>query len=56
MTAALDGLLNAYRLATTEQGDVWSAIEYERREQAANETAREIADLLLASVREPVNA
>lgn len=56
MTADIEGLLNAYRLATAEQLDVWSPIEQERREQAAIEAAREIADLLLASLREPVNA
>jgi hypothetical protein len=42
----LDGLLNAYRLATAEQDGEWSPIEEMRREHQANTTAREIADLL----------
>lgn len=46
----LDGLLRAYRLATTKQGDPFSPIEAMRQEQRAAETAREIADLLLASL------
>lgn len=56
MTADIEGLLNAYLLATAPQDDVWSPIEQERREQAATDAAREIADLLLASLRAPVNA
>lgn len=50
MTDELQGLLNAYRLAAAEQDGVWSPIEAMRREQAANEVAREIADLLAAAV------
>ncbi|GAA0529164.1 hypothetical protein GCM10010172_07250 [Paractinoplanes ferrugineus] len=42
----LEGLLNAYRLATAPQEGVWSPIEAERQELRANEAAREIADLL----------
>ena len=49
-TGELEGLLNVYRLATAEQQGVWSAIEAERQEQRANDTAREIADLLARTV------
>ena len=45
----LDGLLTAYRLATAPQDSVWSPIEEMRQEQRANDTAREIADLLVGT-------
>jgi hypothetical protein len=48
VSADLDGLLREYALATESQGDTWSPIEEMRREQAANDTARRIADLLAA--------
>jgi hypothetical protein len=44
----LHGLLTAYRLATAPQPEPWSPIEAERQEQRATDTAREIANLLLA--------
>jgi hypothetical protein len=48
VTADLDGLLREYALAVEPQDDVWSPIEEMRREQAANDAARRIADLLKA--------
>jgi hypothetical protein len=42
----LDGLLNEYALAVAPQDETWSPIEQMRREQAANDAARRIADLL----------
>jgi len=48
VTADLEGLLNAYRLATAPQDDDrWSPIEQERRDHEAAQWAKRIADLLL---------
>jgi hypothetical protein len=52
VSADLDGLLREYALAVEPQGEVWSPIEEMRREQAANDAARRIADLL--STQRPV--
>lgn len=49
MPADIEGLLNAYRLATAPQDGTFSPIEAERQEQRAVQAAREIADLLLTS-------
>lgn len=45
--AELEGLLTAYRLASSLLAEAFSPIEAERQEQLASRAAREIADLLV---------